>query len=399
MKKYCKNIDITDINLIKAATYKCLEDKYKRRDTLKILSQESGLSFNQVYVIIHRYGKVAVYWIVDSLCVTIQNELLNKQLSFPGIWYREKIDPSSFKIRRIGIQNIKQQIYDYIAMEGLKPFLNRIGQHQYASIKGRGCVKGVRQIRRWLRNKSIRYFAKADIKKCYESIPQDRLMHFLEKHIKNEMLLWLIQSLISTFESGLSIGSYLSQFLCNLYLSQLYHAISHMHRIRKSKRNNVAEYVPLVTHEIFYADDILIMGTNAKDLHKAMKLMQEYCKDQLGLTIKINWFISKIDHCNKNQDKRFIDMMGYRVYRWHITIRRRVFKRIRKAYEKVWVAFKTHRKIGVVWARRCISYYGNLKNSDSYKVVKKYHVREVMNISKRVVSNYEKLFYGKTACC
>ena len=37
------------------------------------------------------------------------------------------------------------------------------------------------------------------------------------------MLLWLIQKLIETFdEGGLSIGSYLSQFLCNLYLSQFF---------------------------------------------------------------------------------------------------------------------------------------------------------------------------------
>ena len=42
-------------------------------------------------------------------------------------------------------------------------------------------------------------------------------MRFLKKHINK---------LISTFESGLSIGSYLSQFLCNLYMSQLYHEIS-----------------------------------------------------------------------------------------------------------------------------------------------------------------------------
>ena len=73
-------------------------------------------------------------------------------------------------------------------------------------------------------------------------------MEFLRKHIKNDILLWLIETIINTFDKGLSIGSYLSQFLCNLYLSQLYHEISHMHKIRKSRRNKTSEYISLIKH-------------------------------------------------------------------------------------------------------------------------------------------------------
>ncbi len=32
------------------------------------------------------------------------------------------------------------------------------------------------------------------------------------------------------------------------------------------------ERIKLVLHQLFYMDDILILGTNAKDIHKAMKL-------------------------------------------------------------------------------------------------------------------------------
>ena len=51
-------------------------------------------------------------------------------------------------------------------------------------------------------------------------------MEFLRKYIKNEPLLNLIEKLIGTFEAGLSIGSYLSQYLCNVFLSQIYHEIA-----------------------------------------------------------------------------------------------------------------------------------------------------------------------------
>ena len=390
MKKYCKDIDILDINLITRATYKCLDGKYTRQDTLHLLSKEAGISPNNIYYIYKKFGKTGLYPIVELLILTLQKELTNRDLHFIPIWYKEKVDPSSMKIRRIGIQNIKQQIYDYIAIEGLQPFLATIGEHQYASIKGRGCINGVRQIRRWMRNKSIRYYAKADVRKCFESIDRNVLMGHLKKHIKNEHLLWLISTLISTFETGLSIGSYLSQHLCNLYMSILYHEISHMHRIRKKKGTGERQHISLVKHQLFYMDDIFICGTNVKDIHKAMELIRKFAAESLHLEIKANWIVSKIQSCGKCADKICIDMMGYRIYRWHTTIRNRVFKRIRKAYMKVYKLIKTHRHTPAVWANRCISYYGQLKNSDSFKFKTKYHVRNVLRTCKEVKRNHDR---------
>lgn len=64
---------------------------------------------------------------MEIVITKLQEEIINDTISFPPIWYRDKVDGSSGKIRRIGIQNIKQQLYDYIAVEGLKPILKRIG--------------------------------------------------------------------------------------------------------------------------------------------------------------------------------------------------------------------------------------------------------------------------------
>ena len=397
-KRYCKDIDISDRKLISRAVYSCLEGKYRRNDVLDLFSAESGLTRNQIYCIFYRYGKDSLKWIVEKIINSIQYELLNKDLHFPAIWYKTKIDPSSFKERKIGIQNIKQQIYDYVAVEGLQPILCRIGANQCASIKGKGCIYGVRKIRRWLRNKSLKYFAKTDIKKCYESIDRKMLMDFLRKKIKNDLLLWLIETLISTFDKGLSIGSYLSQFLCNIYLSQLYHEISHMHRYRKKRKTGEKEYISLVKHQLFYMDDIMLMSTNSKDIHKAVKQLIKYAKDKLGLEIKVDWFVSKIDI--KDSDTQFIDMMGYRIYRWHTTIRRRTFKRIRRTFLKVKKLIGTHKAIPILWARRVVSYWGQIINSNSNKINKKYNISKIVKICKKVVSNYGKgTFYGKATAC
>lgn len=396
MKRYCKNIDITDRNLISKATYKCLKDKYIRNDTLELLSGISGLKKCQIYNIHYRYGRKALKVFIEFLIDTIRSELISKSISFPPIWYKEKIDPSSHKIRNIGIQHVKQQIYDYIAIEGLKPLLCRIGVHQYASIKDRGCLKGSRMIQRWMRNKSLKYFSKLDIRKCYPSIPQNQLIEFLEKHIKNDMLMWLIKELVNSFERGLSIGSFLSQYLCNLYLSQIYHFIGHLHKIRKHK-DGTKSSVRLVYHRLFYMDDILMIGTSAKDMHKAVKEVIKYCKS-LGLKIKESWFVKQMPFANKKCDGAFIDMMGFRIYRTHITIRRYVFKRIRRLAIRLWKRIKTHQKVLESHARKIISYWGLLKNSNSTKVIQKYHIKDIMKICKKVVKEYDKIsLYGKAA--
>lgn len=389
VKKYCKDVDITDINLIERATYKCLSGKIKRKDTLRLLSTFTSLSPSQIYCIIHRYGMTAASWIIDRLTSQIRKEILEWDIKFPPIWYRNKMDRSCKKMRRVGIQNIKHQIYDYIAIEGLMPLLRRIGEHQYASIEGRGPLKGARQIRRWLKNKAMRYAAKADIKKCYQNIKKDKLMVFLRKHVKNDLLLKLVQLLLDAFEEGLSIGSYLSQYLCNLYMSVIYHEVmENMHRIRKHK-DGTCERINLVKHAIFFADDILILGTNKKDIRKAMKLIVKMAAD-MGLVIKPDYQVYRTD-------KICTDMMGYKNCNDRMIIRGRVFLRIRKAYRKAWKYYKTRKRIAPKLAKRCMSYSGYFKHTDSKKITRKLKVKMVKKICKGVIKRESKIFRGTGA--
>ena len=405
MKKYCKDVIISDRSLISRATYNCLADKYSRNDTMKLFSDISGLHVNQVHCIYFRYGKRALFWIVEAIIDIVRGEILSGELDLPPIFYREKRDSSSFKLRRIGIQNVKQQIYDYIAVEAIRPFLKRIGRYQCASIPGRGQIYGIRAIKRWLKNKHYSYIAKADIKKCYESIDREKLMRFLELHIKNDSILWLIRTLIYTFEQGLSIGSYLSQFLCNLYLSQLYHFIAEKtSKVRKHKRPNkygkMQSTVRRVHKQLFYMDDLLLIGKSSKDLHKTMKIIIKYAKEKLGLTIKENWVILKSNVCVKSEDKHFVDMMGFRVYRWRVIIRRNVFKRIRRIYMRVGKRIKIHKHIPVSSAKRVISYFGQIKEMNSRYFNKKYNVHIILKKSKEVLKDYAKrVFCRKTETC
>ena len=379
MKRLCKDVDITDRGLISKAVYACLSKKYKRNDVVKYLSQVSGIKQEYIRCIYYRYGKKAMYPFTEIVISKIQNEIKSGNISFPEIWYREKVDGSSGKIRRIGIQNIKQQLYDYIAVEGLKPVLKRIGEYQYASIEGRGTVNGKEVISHWIRNRNMRYFVKLDVRKCFESIDQNKMMEYLRRLVKNEPLLDLIELLLRSFERGLSIGSYLSQYLCNLYMSILYHEImENMYRVRRGKRGEKRDN--LVRHCLIYMDDILLIGSRKRNLEKAVKLTVQKASE-MGLQIKPNYQVRQIDGNN-------IDMLGYKIYRTHTEIRGRTYLRVRRAFRRA------QKHLTEVIAKKCLSYNGYLKHTNSRRIQRKLKTEEMLQRCKELMKNEGKIYFA-----
>ena len=69
----------------------------------------------------------------------------------------------------------------------------------------------------------------------------------------------------SKVTSGMAIGSYLSQWLCNYALSYLYRYADGLHRIRHRK-NGTEQRVRLVRHILFYMDDFILIGPRAADV-------------------------------------------------------------------------------------------------------------------------------------
>lgn len=370
--------------------YQCLQGKYTRRDVLDLLSRQLGRSKSELKRDYKENGASAMNREAERVIDVVQGEILRHELALKPIRYMDKVDSSSNKTRRIGIQDIKQQIYDYIAVEGLRPILRRIGEYQCASIPGRGQKYGIQAVQRWMRNPHIRYAAKLDIQKCFESIKHGAVMAWLRKRVRNDTLLWLVETLLSTFEQGLSIGSFLSQYLCNLYLSDLYHYASEsLYRVRKRRKGDDVR-VNLISHVLFYMDDILLLGTNAKDLRHAVNLICDKAK-AMKLRIKKTWRVFSV------QGAEFVDMMGVRIYKTHMTIRSYVFRRIRRAYAHALRRIKQHLAIPASLARRCASYYGLLKNTNSYQLRKKWRAPLIMRVCKGVISRESKILEAAAA--
>lgn len=373
MKRYCKEVNILDMDFLRRCARDCLKKKWKRNDVTRFFVRLTGWSKDEVTACIKGKNREPL---IEYAAQTMQRQLAAKELKFPAIWYKEKVDSSSQKLRTIGIQNVAQQLYDYVAVYAMEDLMRRIGEYQCASIPGRGPLYGVHHVKRWLKERGTIYAVQMDVQKCFPSIPQERVLAMVDKYVANGEVCWLVRELVHTFGVGLSIGSYLSQYLCNLYLSQLYHEITErMYYTRRGKR------IRLVKHTLFYMDDLLLIGNNAKSLNKAAKLTEKYAKDHLGLTIKPRWSVRKIE------GKAFIDTMGFRLYRDHVTIRKRVFLRVRRAYK----APLGHAKPTLRQAQKCTSYSGIIKHSSSQKLAEKYKIYKTIRASRRVVSNASKL--------
>ena len=70
---------------------------------------------------------------------------------------------------------------------------------------------------------------------------------------------------------GVPIGNYLSQYFANIYLAYFDHWIKEVKKVRYYFR---------------YADDIVILGDDPKQLHKLRIEIEEYLHDNLKLSLR-----------------------------------------------------------------------------------------------------------------
>lgn len=388
MKKYLKDFKIS-YPFVRHSVYDCLnKSRWTRQDTSYFLAEyaieildKHNRKHPSKRVVAHYLRDIAyedrtkLYPLVDYISYRMYQEIINKKMNLKPIEYQKRKDASNGKIREIGISSMKQQCYDYIAVDACKEmFLAKIGHYQCASLKEKGQVFGKRAIETWIRTnpQKCQWIYKCDIHKYYPSVNHQLIENYLMRDIKNDEVLYLLFYLIETYKEGLCIGSYLSQYLANYYLSYLYHYISEqLFTYRRGKR------IRLIHHILFYMDDIIMFGSNKKYVKRAVKLINKYLNDNLGLQIKPNAQLFKLD-------SRDIDMMGYRIRTYKTSIRKRIFDRANRLYRYIQ---RCNYKMTLHDAYRAISYYGYFVHSWSYKYSKKVKLNKIIKNAKEVISN------------
>lgn len=222
-----------------------------------------------------------------------------------------------------------------------------------ASIKGRGIHRASKLVDSYMKDvEGTEYCLKIDISKFYPNIDHDILKLLLRKKFKDKKLLGLLDKIIDSTPgwAGLPIGSYLSQFLANFYITYFDHWLKEVKKIK---------YV------VRYMDDIVIFHHSKEFLHCLKREMDVCLWDKLALKIKDNWqvFPTAI---------RGVDFVGYRHFYGYKLLRKTTCKRFKRKMLKIKKKENNCEKL--TYSDWCSgnSYKGWLVWCNSYRLSKKY---------------------------
>lgn len=280
---------------------------------------------------------------LDYFAEDIQRMLVNMTYVPSPYFEQSIIDNSSGKERIIFKPKFyPDQCIHWALMQIIEPTFAK-GMYPYTcgSIPKRGVHYGKKAIQRWIKKdpKHTKYILQIDISKFYPSIDHDVLKAKIRKKFKDSSIIWLIDSIVDSTESGLPIGNYTSQWFANFYLQDFDYYVKQDLEVKYFMR---------------YMDDCVMFGNNKKKLHKALRKIEDYFR-VLGLKVKRNWQVYRLD-------KRPMDFLGFRIHRTHVTLRRRNALRIRRRAKKVFkkpiLTFKD--------AAAMMSYLGWIKHSNSH---------------------------------
>lgn len=232
-------------------------------------------------------------------------------------------------------------------------FVKTFCSHTCASVRKRGIKEATRLTRKFLKDReNTKYCLKIDVSKFYPSINHDILKSLLRKKFKDKNLLRLLDIIIDSYpkENGIPIGSYLSQFLANFYLTYFDHWLKEDKHIKMVVR---------------FMDDMTIYGRTKEELHSLMNEIHQYMNENLDLKIKDNWQIFPTN-------VRGVDFVGYRFFYDFILLR----KSTCKSFKRKMIIIKHKLEKGVIinekdWCS-ANSYAGWLKWCDSYRLFEKY---------------------------
>lgn len=177
----------------------------------------------------------------------------------------------------------EQIVHHVIVAALMDPITHGMTDFVLGSVPGRGAHLGKKYIEKWLRNDPAhtRIIGKLDIHHFFQSIDHDILRAWIYKKIRPGVIRDLCDIVIDAVEDGIPLGFYTSQWLANFLLQPLDHLIMNL---------------PGVYHSTRYMDDIVIFGSNKKDIHQAMDVIDQYLWTELRLEVKKNWTVFRFEY-------------------------------------------------------------------------------------------------------
>ncbi len=245
----------------------------------------------------------------------LRQQLLEKRYQ-PGAYRQFTIYDR--KPRAIAAAPFRDRVVHHALMNVVEPGLDRRFIHDcYACRKGKGVHAAIARYQHWA--KRYEYALKVDVRSYFPSIDHAILKDKLRHCIKDESALWLFDRIIDSAPvpvvpavtmpgddlvdgmraRSLPIGNLTSQFLGNLYLNDLDHHLKQQCGVRAYLR---------------YVDDMVVLDNDKQRLWQIAEQIQDF----LGYE-RLQLHPDKI-HIHRTGNG--VDVLGYRVFRGHIRLRR-----------------------------------------------------------------------------
>lgn len=367
---------MADRDFIRRCIVKAARGKGRRRDVRQVLGDVDGYTEKMVKIIEDR-------------------SFTPRQPT-----HRRRYDPSCEKWRDIAsIPFFPDGIMHQVTVEAMRDVLMRgMSPWSCASVPGRGGVRARKRAKKIIQKdpKGAKYGLEVDIRRYYPSIPLEPLLEALERKIKDKTFLLLVMVETTCYPGGLpeamergltardiargkvgiEIGFYLDQWLANFFLERADHLL---------------ERHPGVKYEIRYMDNFSVFGPNKRKLHRAREELDRHFREVLGVQMKDNWQLYPIQRRKgKKRRHRMFSIVGYRVDRENVILRKRNFLRMARQSRRVQKRQRAGRPVSFHQASGFLSRAGQIKYCASRTIWEKYIEPVDIKQLKTIVRNHTK---------
>jgi len=380
--------------------------KWAREECLQAAEEYAGIPRRELLKEL-REGKTALkeeviknigYEMFTRLTRLLQGKRNALEL-FPVI-VRPRRDGMNGKMRDITLCCIFHQLFGHLLILGLKPLLRaHLLPFQFASIPKRGQTGLKKYVMRKLRKKSlnIRCAQKTDVVHAYASTNYTLIIQFIQKEIPSaKWIIAVLSELAKMSPSGcLIIGGYADAWLFNYMMSYAMRYAKEQSKVRREKKT------PLIKSIVSFMDDFGFLGSRLADVKRDIKLVNEFLKRQMNLQIKNGKetrFVSIAEEKRRKKEtsaaKRkcpFFDVAGYQMSFGHVSIRKQIFKRVRRTFLRAFVELVTTFTICIQRARKVVAHFGFFKQTNSKKIRRKLQADYIHAAARRIISHYQKI--------
>ena len=220
--------------------------------------------------------------------------LLERNEFLPSDSYNVTINDGKERLLTILPENPDKIIHRALLLI-LRPIWDKVFiAHSYCGIRKRGQLPAAIKTRQFIqeaRKTGPVYCLKFDMRKFYPTIKHDVLKALVRRSIKDKQILRYLDAIIDS-EEGVMLGSPISPYFANLYITYLCHTL---------KERKGAKWL------INYADDFIILSNDKEFLHRLLKEIEEYSTVELRIEVKRNKQIFPVALDRSDKHGRFIE--------------------------------------------------------------------------------------------